>query len=318
MSEGTTGSAQCREETADEGGGDRGEQRVGSDPPVERNFLGARQGLGQQMEASGGCCGHQQANRGTEDCEREDLREKLADDGEARCAEREPDGYLMLALCGSRQQEGRDIGAGDEEEQRYGAVEEPERTAGLADDHVLQGLSLDGEVGIGFGELLAEPALDRKEVGSGLAQGDAGFHAADHGEPGFVAALGKRGVRRTDGPHVHIGVGELEGCRHDADDGRCVAAYVHLLPYGCRICMESPLPVAVAEEHGTGSAPMLLIGCEFTAQRRGDAHYVEEARGHEAFGNLLRQRAGGFGEIVEVVAADGLEGRVHAVPVFEA
>jgi hypothetical protein len=37
---------------------------------------------------------------------------------------------------------------------------------------------------------------------------------------------------------------------------------------------------------------------------------LKEARCYECFGDALGELAGGFGEVVEVVAADGLEGGV--------
>ena len=45
-----------------------------------------------------------------------------------------------------------------EQEQSDGAVEEPERVADVADDGFFEGWALDGEVGVGLGELLAEAA----------------------------------------------------------------------------------------------------------------------------------------------------------------
>ena len=85
-----------------------------------------------------------------------------------------------------------------------GTVEEPERVADVADDGFLEGDALDGEVGVGPGELLAEAGLDGGHVGLGLGEGDAGLHASDDGEPGGVAALGVGRIGRAWRPEVDV------------------------------------------------------------------------------------------------------------------
>ena len=84
------------------------------------------------------------------------------------------------------------------------------------------------------------------------------------------------------------------------------------------IAGKAALPQVVADDDGVGSAEVELIAGEVAAERRRDVEGFEEARGDEGHGEFFREGAGDFGEVVGVVAADGGEGGVHAVPVFEA
>ncbi len=59
---------------------------------------------------------HAEPGCGSEECESEDLREKLQDNGAAGCSQRIADGDFVFALGGARKQERGDVGAGDEQQ----------------------------------------------------------------------------------------------------------------------------------------------------------------------------------------------------------
>ncbi len=82
--------------------------------------------------------------------------------------------------------------------------------------------------------------------------------------------------------------------------------------------MEAALPQAIAEDDRVGSAEVLFFRCEVAAEERIDAQDLKKARRDKAHGELLRQRAGDLRHVAGVVAADGGEGGVHAVPVLQA
>jgi len=129
-------------------------------------------------------------------------------------------------------------------------------------------------------------------------------------------------VRRGHRGRVEIDVArrELEGRGHDADDGKRIAAPAsdaECFPDHIGVPVETALPEGVADENGVGAAPALFGGRECAAKGGRDAQGFKEARGDEHFGDLFGESAGGFGEIVEVVATDGLEGGVEAIPIFE-
>ncbi len=74
----------------------------------------------------------------------------------------------MLPLSRARQEQGDDIRTGDEQKQRDGAEEQPERAARVGDSGFLERLDADGELGVGFGELAAELRLHGGEIGASL------------------------------------------------------------------------------------------------------------------------------------------------------
>src|SRR5580704_8516564 len=84
-----------------------------------------------------------------------------------------------------------------------------------------------------------------------------------------------------------------------------------------RIGVEAAGPEAVADERDVGTAVMFFRGCEVAAQLGRDAPDLKKARCDERVVEPLRERTRGFGFIFGVVAADGLEGVIEAVPVFE-
>ena len=164
----------------------------------------------------------------------------------------------------------------------------------------------------------AEAGLDGGHVGEGVGEGDAGLHAADDGEPGFVAALRVGRVGRAGRPQVNVAAGKVEGRRHDADDGPGRRADVELFGEDGGIAIEAALPEAVADEERVRSAEVLFFGGEVAAEERSDLEHLKKARSDKSAGDFFGKGAGGFGEVVGVVATDGGEGGIHPVPLFEA
>ncbi len=148
-----------------------------------------------------------------------------------------------------------------------GPVKQPKRTAYAADDHVLQWSSLDLQIGVRFGELLAQLALHPGEIGERLVQRNARLHAANHREPCRVAAQSIRRVWRAGRPQIHIAAGKLERCRHDSDDGVVKAANLQPLAHSRGISVKTALPESIADESRVGASPMLLLRRELAAQR---------------------------------------------------
>jgi hypothetical protein len=162
------------------------------------------------MEGTRSTGGDGEPEKGAEDSEEENFSEELADDGAARCTEGEADGDFVRAVGGAGKQESGDVGAGDEQEEGDGSVEEPEGVADVGDDGFFEGRALDLEVGVRFGKLFAEAALDSGEVGLSLGKGNARFHAADDGEPGGVATLRVGSIGRAGRPDVDFTIGKRE------------------------------------------------------------------------------------------------------------
>ncbi len=198
------GAAQCRVEAGEQGGRERADKSVEEDAPVEADLFRARKRFGEVVEELDSAAGEHKAEDGAQDGEQQHFTEQLCDDGTPRCAEREADGELALAVGSAGEQQRGDIDAGNEQQEDDGAIEKPERGADVADDDGFERLDVDGEVAIGFGKLRAELVLDGGEIGKGLLLRHAGPQAADDVVPGGGAVLCDRRVGRSGLEEIHI------------------------------------------------------------------------------------------------------------------
>jgi hypothetical protein len=82
--------------------------------------------------------------------------------------------------------------------------------------------------------------------------------------------------------------------------------------------VETALPVGVAEDDSVGPAEVFFFRGEVTAEEGRDLEDLQKARGDERDADSFGKWTGDFGEVVGVVAADGGEGGVGAVPILEA
>ena len=114
-------------------------QAEGGDLQVTLEGVEPRQIGREHAECCGGADGDEESDERARAREHRCLRQGLHRYRAARSAERVEHGHVLLAPQSPREQERRDVRAGDQEQQRYGAEYEPQRPAALPDDHVLQG-----------------------------------------------------------------------------------------------------------------------------------------------------------------------------------
>ena len=78
--------------------------------------------------------GKQQSDGSTRHRQYEALREHLLNQPGAAAAHRHPDGQFLLACRGARQEQRRDVGAGNEQDEADRPEQQPDRAADGADD----------------------------------------------------------------------------------------------------------------------------------------------------------------------------------------
>ena len=131
--------AQRRQRAGEHAGGHghRGDEQ--QDPSVDRNLVGARHLTGQHRlphRQSG--AGQQQPERAAAGRENERLAQQLLDDAPAARPERGPDGNLLAAAGGAREQQIADVGAGNQQDQDHRRQQHHQRRPHVADDQLLQ------------------------------------------------------------------------------------------------------------------------------------------------------------------------------------
>jgi hypothetical protein len=90
----------------------------------------------------------------------------------------------MLAFRGTRHQQGRNIRAGDNQQERNSGVEKPQRFLHSTNDNGLERLQAHRQISIGLRELLAQLALHRGEIQLRPGNRNAGLESSHDGKPG--------------------------------------------------------------------------------------------------------------------------------------
>jgi hypothetical protein len=198
--------------------------------PVERDLERARNAdrvAGEERAEAG------VAERGAE-CAADERKQhtfgqKLTQQPEAAGAEGRTDRELFLPRLGPRQNQVREVGAGDQQNEADRALQHPQRRADGADDITLQRLRLDHVSGRGspvrhveVGPSRLLPFVDQPiDVGLCRLRRHAGLQASDQ-EQEVAAAAGRERFRidRQRQEHFDPLVVDVVAGRHDADDAR--------------------------------------------------------------------------------------------------
>jgi len=96
----------------------------------------------------------------------------------------------VLTLGGARQKQRDDVRAGDEQEERDGAEEQPKRPPRSGDSGFFKGVDCDREI-VCLGKLPTELGLDGGEIGTSLRRCDAGLQASGDDKPVVFASPAK-------------------------------------------------------------------------------------------------------------------------------
>ena len=195
----------------------RGQQREAGHAPVERDVAAAWKVGGTQVREHSGS-GHRdrQAHDATPGGRDQALRDELADDAKAPCAEGGADRDLSAPRRAPRQHQCREIGARDEEQRAGGRKQQEERRSSASDDVLVQGRDGHRPAGVGIGVALLERARQSLNLVRRGRGGDARFQTGDDRQRP-VAALRHR-IRLEHERHPHVGGGQPKSCPDDADD----------------------------------------------------------------------------------------------------
>jgi hypothetical protein len=256
----------------------------------------------------------EQPERAAGDREQHALGQQLPDDPPASGTERRAHGNLALAAHAAREQEVRDVGAGDEQHAGHGAAEQPDRSAHAADHLLLQRNDAERQPAIGrieIRELAAQPGGQRIHFLLHLPDGHAGFQPADDVVVLAVARPRRGRSHRERDDDVGVGgvaegrhhlVAQRKGLGQDADD--LIPAAVQLEPAsdGAAIAAIAAHPCRVAENRACGRRLGVFLGGEQAADFGPCAEHRQQVGRHAQRADPLGLAAAAGEVLVRAVA----------------
>ncbi len=244
---------------------DRGEEGAGHGEgdhhAVQPDLLEARHVAGLQQEDQIAAPGRDdQARAGPESTQHGRLREELAHEAAAARAHRRAHGELPLARRGARQQQVRDVRAGDQQDEAHRAEQDEERRAHLSDHGLVQRAHGEAHalvrIGIGGGQARA----DGGRLGPRRFGGGARIEAPDGREIPGPPALGTKPLVVFEGPPERAAAGEVEARRGHADDRVGHAVQDQGLAHRGGRGAEALPPEALAQHHHPVLAGLVFPG----------------------------------------------------------
>ncbi len=196
---GLRGRERAEEDPADGGGHDREQQRGW----IETDFVEARGSLGgerDQHAQQGG--GQQHAKRGSHGAQHRALDQELRRQTEPSAAKRRANRQLVLPRHAARDQQVRDVRAGDQKQHADRSEQHQERLSHVSDEPRRQRLQRDGDAAHHIGMRPRDVGLDPLQFPLGFVTRHAGLETPEREIARVVAALRQRPVRRK-GPHRH-------------------------------------------------------------------------------------------------------------------
>src|SRR5262249_1370120 len=232
-----------------------------------------------------------------DDREEQALGEHLADEAAAARAERDADRELALPDRRPREEEVRDVGAGDEQHEPNCADEKKERRPGVARQELAQPRDAAGPVGVALWVDDPEALDDAGHLGARLLEPGAWRQSTVDLEEVTAA---QRTDRRVEGPrHRHevldgrAGAGELEPGRQDADHGVRRLVDGDGAAEDGRVAAEVLLPGLAGEDDDVVLALVVLAGSEAAPHDGPDAEHIEEVRRRGDAAELPRRAVAG-------------------------
>ena len=221
--------------------------------------------------------------------EQQALDDQLPDDANTRRTDDDTNGNFALARRGAREQQVRDVGAGDEQEERGARGEHEERCSTIADECRLQRPHEERRLRVVVRDR-AEMATNRVRMLGRLRDRHVRRQSRDRLRREEVAECVhdvEPEWQRERNPHVGARR-EAEVRRHDADHAVVARVHVDGPSDDCAVPAELPLPQPVRDDDCSG--PML---CEFfrhghATDRRRTFQRREEIASHVRDGHALR------------------------------
>src|SRR6266571_7938777 len=296
------------------------EKREKQDWRINADFTDARKPCGSdgRKNAQRGI-GEAQTNSAAEQSEKDAFEQKIGSDARAAGTQRATDGELLTAAFDADEQQIGDIGAGDQKDHADRTHEDPEHTAYVTDNIVLEGTNVGADVRI-FEELDAEAGRRRKRThNDGEHTSNVGIYLLDSDarlEPGetLIAEVAKMGfvtvkLKRDDDTGI-FPVQEVKSLRQDADDLPGFAVHDDVAPDHGGVAAKFAAPIAVGEHGGFRSAGRIILFGEGAAEQERDAEERESAVSDSQGRNLFGLGHTGHAHGVARVKTDVLESAV--------
>ena len=238
---------------AEEQAGDDGDrQREREHERIDDDVGGTRDAVRVRREQSAQTgTGEERADRCADDREHDAFGEKLLHHAAPARAERRPDGELLLARVGSREQEIGEVRARNDQHESDDALQNPDRRLHAADDVVLQRIDpkpMPGRVRhVGIRRDVLPVHELHLEVRPRQRERHARLEATDQIEKVAAAVSRIDGIQRERQPQLDLLIVHVVAARHDADDARLHAVDVEDRAERVLVRAERPLPQLVRE-----------------------------------------------------------------------
>src|SRR6266545_3351052 len=235
---------------------ERAEQRECDDRRPERDLVQPGQAIrAVGDEETDSDVGQAEPQRPAHESQGQALGELLPRDPAPTSAERSADGELLLACLGPNEDEIRHVCADEQHQQAQSAHQDAESHPDISDHIVLQRASV-GCHGhfleqFAYALVLSPIPPDASDVRIRLRDTKAWFQPTDTVVTELVGPVGGQALREED---VRRQVYEAKIARHDADDLVRNKIDDHRPAENLPVASESPLPVAVGEDHRSRAA----------------------------------------------------------------
>ena len=269
------GGLQRRREAEQQGRRERGRQRERRDSPIHRDGIETRQSRrSERQDRADRPARDEQAARAARQRQQQTLGQELARQPGPPRAERRPYRQFARTGRGAREQQVRDVRAGDEQHEGHRAEQQVQRRPGAAGDLLPQRHDRRAFVCVAQRIGGREPRGDRPHLAPGLCQRDAWRQPGDHAVivGRSRGRLGDRGGGEPDvGPRR-----EAEAGRHHAHDRIRLPEHRDRAAQSLAPAVEPAQPEVVGDDGGGRPLGPLLPRAEQPPEPRRDAEHVEE------------------------------------------
>ncbi len=250
---------------------------------VDSDLPGPRHGRRAHADEQGhGPVGEQHSDERASEGQEPALEQQLSHEEPRAGAERPADRQLLAPGGRPHQHQVREVGAGDQQQQRHGRRQHPQRPAEAAGELLAVGSDQHAFLPrVAARELLLEPPADAVELGRHLLAARARAGARDHAdEVGGLAVVAPRVLVRGERDRkVDVADGEQELRGHHADHGEGLAVQRERAADHLGVAAEAALPESVRQHHDLLVARDVVRGTEGAPERRRDPQHVEEVGG---------------------------------------
>ena len=214
----------------------------------------------------------------------------------------------VISRCrarGPRQQQIRDVRAGDQQQQADRAEQHPDVAGDPARERLLEGQQADAPLIRELGRLpLLQVRDDRRQIRFGLRIGHARLQPSEQVD--VAHAFDDPAALERD-RHVDVRAAPHEALRHDADHGAHGVVQPKLAAEHVRVAAELALPESIAQHHDRLRAGARIVGRRRPPDERRHAHHVERVERAVVAAQPLRIAVAGPQHVADGRGDDPLE-----------